>query len=124
MDRSYSDYIDIIDEVENIEQVIISDNKIKKCCYYTLELIKVGICNISKIQYVNININGKNKNKKNKTDTTVSSTDEDKEEEIVKETSVIEFACPMCKTMLAMKNELEIQKKETVNVRVFRQISN
>ena len=29
MDRSYSDYIDIIDEVENIEQVIITDNKIK-----------------------------------------------------------------------------------------------
>ena len=29
MDRSYSDYIDIIDEVENIEQVIISDNKIQ-----------------------------------------------------------------------------------------------
>ena len=37
MDRSYSDYIDIIDEVENIEQVIITDNKIKKCCYYALE---------------------------------------------------------------------------------------
>ena len=31
--------------------------------------------------------------------------------EIVKETSVIEFACPMCKKMLEMKNELEIQKK-------------
>ena len=40
---------------------------------------------------------GKKKNKKNKTDTTVSSTDEDKEEEIVKETSVIEFECPVCR---------------------------
>ena len=29
MDRSYSDYIDIIDEVENIEQVLITDNKNK-----------------------------------------------------------------------------------------------
>ena len=29
MDRRYSDYIDIIDEVENIEQVIIADNKFK-----------------------------------------------------------------------------------------------
>ena len=29
MDRSYSDYIDIIDEVENIEQVVITDNKTK-----------------------------------------------------------------------------------------------
>ena len=48
--------------------------------------------------------------KKNKTEPVVSSTDEEKEE-IVKETSVIEFACPMCKKMLEMKNELEIQKK-------------
>ena len=45
--------------------------------------------------------------KKNKTEPVVSSTDE----EIVKETSVIEFACPMCKKMLELKNELEIQKK-------------
>ena len=45
--------------------------------------------------------------KKNKTESVVSSTDE----EIVKETSVIEFACPMCKKILEMKNELEIQKK-------------
>ena len=43
MKRSYSDYIDIINEVEKIEQVVITDNKIKKCCYYTMELIKLGI---------------------------------------------------------------------------------
>ena len=48
--------------------------------------------------------------KKNKTESVVSSTDEEKEE-IVKETSVIEFACPMCKKILEMKNELEVQKK-------------
>ena len=54
---------------------------------------------------------GKKKNKKNKTDTTVSSTDEDKEEEIVKETALTEFECPMCKKMLELKNELEIQRK-------------
>ena len=48
--------------------------------------------------------------KKNKTESVVSSTDEEKEE-IVKETSVIEFACPMCKKMLEIKNELEIQKR-------------
>ena len=48
--------------------------------------------------------------KKNKTKSVVSSTDEEKEE-IVKETSVIEFACPMCKKILEMKNEVEIQKK-------------
>ena len=29
MNRSYSNYINIIDEVENIEQVIITDNKIQ-----------------------------------------------------------------------------------------------
>ena len=34
--------------------------------------------------------------KKNKTESVVSSTDEEKEE-VVKEASVIEFACPMCK---------------------------
>ena len=52
---------------------------------------------------------GRKKSKNNKTEPVVSS-DEEKEE-IVKETSVIEFACPMCKKMLEMKNELEIQKK-------------
>ena len=36
MKRSYTDYINIIDEVENIEQVIITDNKIENC-YYSLE---------------------------------------------------------------------------------------
>ena len=56
MNRSYSDYIDIIDKVENIEQVIITDNKIKKCCYYSLELIKLGI---QYIKNININIDGK-----------------------------------------------------------------
>ena len=45
---------------------------------------------------------GRKKNKKNKTETTVSSTDEDSGE-IVKETAVIEVACPMCKKMLEMK---------------------
>ena len=30
MKRSYTDYINIIDEMDNIEQVIITDNKIKK----------------------------------------------------------------------------------------------
>ena len=43
MNRSYSDYIDIIDKVENIEQVVITDNKAKKCCYYSLELVKFVI---------------------------------------------------------------------------------
>ena len=52
----------------------------------------------------------KKKNKKNKTGLSVSSTDDDTGE-IVKETSVIEFSCPMCKKMLELKNELEIQKK-------------
>ena len=55
MNRSYSDCIDIIDKVENIEQVIITDNKIKKCCYYSLELIKLGI---QYIKNININIDG------------------------------------------------------------------
>ena len=56
MNRSYSDYINIIDEVEKVEQAIITDNKIKKCCYYSLEILKLGIQYI-KNKNVNININ-------------------------------------------------------------------
>ena len=56
MQRSYTDYIDIIDEVENIEQVIITDNKCKKVCYFVLEIIKLGIQYI-KNKNANININ-------------------------------------------------------------------
>ena len=56
MQRSYTDYIDIIDEVENIEQVIITDNKCKKVCYFVLEIIKLGIQYI-KNKNVKININ-------------------------------------------------------------------
>ena len=43
MNRSYSDYIDIVDKVENIEQVVITDNRCKKVCYFVLELIKFVI---------------------------------------------------------------------------------
>ena len=57
MNRSYSNYINIIDEVENIEQVIITDNKTKKCCYYSLELIKFVI---------QFNINGEKEKEKQK----------------------------------------------------------
>ena len=52
----------------------------------------------------------KKKKNTNKTGLIVSSTDEDSGE-IVKETAVIEVACPMCKKMLELKHELEIQKK-------------
>ena len=56
MQWSYTDYINIIDKVENIEQVIITDNKCKKVCYFVLEIIKLGIQYI-KNKNVNININ-------------------------------------------------------------------
>ena len=52
----------------------------------------------------------KKKTNKNKTGLSVFSTDEDSGE-IVKETAVIEVACPMSKNMLELKNELEIQRK-------------
>ena len=58
MNRSYSDYIDIIDEVENLEQVVITDNRCKKVCYFVLEIVKFMIQYI-KNKNVNININGK-----------------------------------------------------------------
>ena len=58
MNRSNSDYIDIIDEVENLEQVVITDNRCKKICYFVLEIIKFMIQYI-KNKNVNININGK-----------------------------------------------------------------
>ena len=63
MNRSYTDYINIIDEVENIEQVILTDNRCKKVCYYSLELIKLGIQYI-KNKNVSININWKKENQK------------------------------------------------------------
>ena len=43
MKRNYTDYIDIINEVHHIEDVVITENKIKTCCYYSLALIKLGI---------------------------------------------------------------------------------
>ena len=56
MNRSYSDYIDIVDKVENIEQVVITDNRFKKVCYFVLALIKFVIQYIKNIY---INIDGK-----------------------------------------------------------------
>ena len=61
MKRSYTDYINIIDEMENIEQVLITDNRCKKICYSILELIKFLI---QYIKNINININGKKENQK------------------------------------------------------------
>ena len=50
----------------------------------------------------------KKKNNKHKTSLSLSSTEDSGE--IVKETAVIEFSCPMCKKMLEMKKELKIKK--------------
>ena len=55
MDRRYSDYIDIINEVENIERVVITNNRFNKICYFILELIKFVI---QYIKNININIDG------------------------------------------------------------------
>ena len=55
LDRRYSDYIDIINEVENIERVVITNNRFKKICYFILELIKFVI---QYIKNININIDG------------------------------------------------------------------
>ena len=63
MNRSYSDYIDITDEVENLEQVVITDNRCKKVCYFVLEIIKFMIQYI-KNKNVNTNINGKKEKQK------------------------------------------------------------
>ena len=61
MKRSYTDYINIIDEMENIEQVLITDNRCKKKSYFILELIKFLI---QYIKNINININAKKENQK------------------------------------------------------------
>ena len=62
-DRTYSGCIDIIDEVEKVEQVKITDNKITKFCYYSLELVKLVIQYI-KNKDVDVNINGKKEKQK------------------------------------------------------------
>ena len=61
MKRSYTDYINIINEMENIERVVITDNRCKKVCYLILELIKVLI---QYIKNINININAKKEKQK------------------------------------------------------------
>ena len=61
MKRSYTDYINIINEMENIERVVITDNRCKKICYFILELIKFVI---QYIKNINININGKKEKQK------------------------------------------------------------
>ena len=61
MKGSFSDYINIIDEMENIEQVLITDNRCNKICYFILELIKFLI---QYIKNINININAKKENQK------------------------------------------------------------
>ena len=55
MKRSYTDYIDIKNEVQHIEDVVITDNRFKKVCYFILELIKFVI---QYIKNININIDG------------------------------------------------------------------
>ena len=55
MKRSYTDYIDIINEVQHIEDVVITDNGFKKVCYFVLELIKFVI---QYIKNINIHIDG------------------------------------------------------------------
>ena len=61
MNRSYSDYIDIINEVQHIEDVVITDNRFKRVCYFVLELLKFVI---QYIKNINIKIDGKKENQK------------------------------------------------------------
>ena len=61
MKRSYTDCINIIDEMESIEQVLVTDNRCKTICYFILELIKFLI---QYIKNINININGKKEKQK------------------------------------------------------------
>ena len=61
MKRSYTDYINIINEMENIERVVITENRCKKICYFILELIKFLT---QYIKNINININGKQEKQK------------------------------------------------------------
>ena len=61
MNRSYSDYIDLINEVQHIEDVVITDNRFKRVCYFVLELNKFVI---QYIKNININIDGKEENQK------------------------------------------------------------
>ena len=45
MDTKYDTYIETINGLEVIEQQVITDNKIKRCCYLSLEFVKpVIIC--------------------------------------------------------------------------------
>lgn len=46
MSDDYDRYIGIIDEVVKIEEVILKDSKIKRCCKATLEILKIILENV------------------------------------------------------------------------------
>ena len=43
METSYQDYINIINEVEKIEEVVIKDSTIRKCCSSSLEVLNQNV---------------------------------------------------------------------------------
>ena len=61
----YDTYMATIDAVEQIEEDVIKDGKLRRCCFYSLELLKIGI---SYLKNSKNNINGQRKTEgKNKT---------------------------------------------------------
>ena len=43
MDKNYDIYVETINGLEAIEEQVIKDNKIKRCCYLSLEFVKTVI---------------------------------------------------------------------------------
>ena len=58
----YDTYINTIDVVEQIEEDVLKDSKTKRCCFYSLELIKIGLEYMKHIKH-NIKSNATKKNK-------------------------------------------------------------
>ena len=40
MDKNYDIYVETINGLEAIEEQVIKDNKVKRCCYLSLEFVK------------------------------------------------------------------------------------
>ena len=43
MKSEYDTYIETINEIEQVEEIVMKENKLKRCCISSLELLKVAI---------------------------------------------------------------------------------
>ena len=119
----YEAYIASIDIVENRitddnKLPVVKDNKIKKCCQVSLELLKIGL------NYLKVNINASKKTHKKAIpeDYELSDSDEQpkyitltEEQRLTSKNIIID--CPLCHGKIQLRNEIEINPKTGITCR-------